>query len=73
MTDLRATLQRLVEAIDRAESTRGVFSTADYHDYRCPKARATSAEEWPGEWRCACGREELEAAIEAASNVLEGE
>jgi chromosome segregation ATPase len=67
---LRAALEGLTDAIDYAEGNRGVFSCSDYHDTRCPKQRADSAEKWKGEWKCECYREELDAAVDVARAAL---
>ena len=67
----RALLRRLVNALDDAEGNRGVFSTCDYHDMRCPKQRADSADKWKGKWVCECYREELDSAVDAARAFLD--
>jgi len=55
--------EAVIEAYLRCEESRGVFSCVYPHDNRCPKARADTPAQWPGEWRCECGREELDAAL----------
>ena len=57
-------LKRLHDAIDDCDGNRGAFSCCEQHDCRCPKARGIGA--------CACGREELDAAMEAAGVALAG-
>lgn len=56
----------LVKALDRCESSRGAFSCHEPHDLRCPKSRAESPEKWRGEWKCECGREQLDEALAAS-------
>lgn len=58
-------LTRVLDAFDTAESNRGCFSCVEAHDCRCPKSRDPVGDTWKGEWKCACGREELEAALDA--------
>ena len=55
--------EAVIEAYRRCEESRGVFSCVYPHDNRCPKARADTPAQGPGEWRCECGREELDAAL----------
>jgi hypothetical protein len=66
-----ATLRRLIEALDECEGSRGRFSCLGVHDSRCPKSRAASPEHWRGTWQCECGAEELDAALQAARDVVE--
>jgi hypothetical protein len=67
---LVAAVRRLIEAFDACDGNRGRFSCVDAHDCRCPKARAASPDQWRGEWRCECGAEALDAAINEASAAL---
>lgn len=62
-----------LDAYDRADSHRGVFSCVAPHDGRCPKSRAATAEQWHGgqrAWVCECGRERLDAAEDALRAAL---
>jgi hypothetical protein len=70
MPDEREALRRLHDAVDDCEGHRGAFSCCAQHDVRCPKARSADGSDWKGEWVCACGREELDAAMEEAGTVL---
>ena len=56
--------EAVLSAYERCEGNRGAFSCAELHDNRCPKSRATSPEQWTGTWRCDCGREALDAALD---------
>lgn len=69
---MRAQLERIVVAFEICESGRGRFSCVDAHDCRCPKARASRAADWRGEWVCQCGAEELDAALDGARSLMEG-
>lgn len=71
---LEAALNRLHNAVDDCEGHRGAHSCCEQHDCRCPKARDVSGFKWKDKltWKCACGREELDAAMEAAGVALAG-
>lgn len=68
-SSVAALLYRVLDAYDVCDNNRGAFSCHDEHDLRCPKSRADAPEKWKGDWVCECGREELDAAVEAARNL----
>lgn len=62
--EARAALRALVESYDSCDSHRGAFSCVAAHDVRCLKARGKPEAE------CGCGRDELDAALERARDML---
>ena len=65
---VRANLERLLSALARCEGHLGAFSCVEPHDARCLKARAAPPprEAMTGNWRCTCGRDELDQAVKEA-------
>ena len=70
VAQLREALERLLEAYNLCNSSRGAWSCVDPHDLRCPKARARARRQWKGQWVCECGREHLDAALIAIREIL---
>lgn len=68
IASLMRIINRIINAYDVCDGTRGRFSCVDAHDLRCPKSKNLG-----GKTVCECGGTELEAAIaqaRAASEVF---
>jgi len=70
LCDLVEAGEKIIAAYDVCDSNRGAFSCTEWHDTRCPKSRADSAEKWKGKWICECGREQFDVALAAYQAVV---